>query len=122
MNKVLFNHVESFLLFTPILNSFKGTSKSANQCLKQCQSIEKCQWSTFDKRYRTCHLYKDCIEVTINNCEECTTSHVKCMDPLCDIPGYCEVEIFSFAFYELQNIDISFLGICYGFYYDGYNV
>ena len=88
--------------------------------MKQCQRTEGCQWSSFDERYESCNLFEKCLDV--DDCEECTTNHVDCLNLSCDIPGYCEVERYSFAFYELQNIDISFLGICYGFYYDGYNV
>ena len=76
---------------------FVGFSSSANECLKQCQRTEGCQWSSFDERYQSCNLFDKCLDV--DNCEECTTNHVDCMNPSCDIPGYCEVGRYSFAFY-----------------------
>ena len=67
------------------------SSNTVDECLKQCKRTEGCQWSSFDKKSGTCHLFEDCFDVFTDDCEECTTSHVGCAEPECNLTGFCKV-------------------------------
>ena len=69
------------------------SSNTADECLKKCQRTEGCQWSSFDKKSRTCHMFEDCHNVFTDDCVECTTSLVGCAEPECDLTGFCKVDI-----------------------------
>ena len=69
------------------------SSNNVDECLEQCKRTEGCQWSSFDKKSGTCHLFEDCFDVFTDDCVECTTSLVGCAEPECDLTGFCKVDI-----------------------------
>ena len=66
------------------------------ECLNQCKHYDQhnCKWITFDADTGLCELFEDCSPTDPGDCSNCISSDVRCeteTDPVCYVPGNCQV-------------------------------
>ena len=75
---------------------YVGSYNNTYECLKLCQRTEGCNWSSFNERYESCHLFENCFDIITDGYEEHATSHVECNKVECGLTGFCKVRFKKF--------------------------
>ena len=66
-------------------------AQSPVDCLHKCQANPECQWFTLDESNGFCMTFSECIELSTEFCQHCTSGESTCSDPLqCSLPGECQ--------------------------------
>ncbi len=60
-------------------------------CLSECKSTEECLWYTFDTSNGLCELFKNCVDISIDECPDCISGRVDCPLYQCGLAGSCQV-------------------------------
>ncbi len=70
-------------------------SPDERDCVQKCQNNtdtdNDCYWFTYDPNFKTCELFQDCKNLSVDACPECISGEVSCQSHYCGVPGVCQV-------------------------------